>query len=492
MTFFSPEFGFLFLIFLIIYWSFARFIFIQKCLILLASYGFIISISQYFALILGLYTCFVFFAGRYLKSQTKIEGYLQTPQNPQSNKKFKRAKTNKKAKALVPAHSLTLAVILSICVIFLSFFKYYDYVREFFGSFTDLLGLPLSIAFPLGISYYTFMSITYLTAMYKNECKGCDDFLSLACFLGFFPTIVMGPISRAVNEGTMPAVLPQFNYKKSFKNADEIFTLMIFASVKLLIISGYLTPFVGDIFAGIYSGDYTSGQIIIAILLYGVALYANFSGFIDLVRALALALGFELAQNFDMPYSARNIKEFWRRWHITLTSFITQYIYIPLGGSKLGFWRTQLNVMIAFVLSGVWHGVGYGFFVWGLLHGLGLVIFNIYKALKMPELNYYICVLFTYIYVSIAWVFFANDFEGALEVFIALSAFTFSSQDSVIITLICIGVMFYKSLSGLFSFVQNTLFAMPLLPKALVLGIIWSLIIAIMPKGIPSFIYASF
>lgn len=468
MTFFSPEFGFLFLIFFIIYWSFARFVFIQKCLILLASYGFIISISAQFAAILGLYTCFVFFASRYLKTK------------------------NRSKKAKKRSNTFALAMILTLCVMFLSFFKYYDFLREFFATFTDFIGLPSSIAFPLGISYYTFMSITYLVAMYKNQCRGCDDFLSLACFLGFFPTIVMGPISRAAAEGSMPAVLPQFNFKKTFKNADEIFTLIIFSAVKLLLISGYLMPFVSDIFAGVYSGDYTSGQIIIAILLYGVALYANFSGFIDLARALAMALGFELAQNFDMPYSARNIKEFWRRWHITLTTFITHYIYIPLGGSKLGFWHTQLNVMIAFMLSGIWHGVGLNFLLWGALHGLGLVLFNIYKTLKIPELNYYISVLFTYIYVSISWVFFANDFEVALDIFRSLCAFTFSVNDCVIITLICLCVMFYRSLSGLFVFVKNTLFAMPLLPKALVLGLIWSLIIAIMPKGIPSFIYASF
>lgn len=527
MTFFSPEFALCFMIFFVIYWSFAKFVLVQKWLILIASYAFICLNSISFGIILFIYTCFIFFTGKWLLARvfftqianfqksdelrlqiqslkekketqkTPKRRYKAEPDNLEQKIQALEEELEKKAKeSKILEQNINKYLLLSIvfiCVLFLAFFKYYDFVYEFF---TNIFGLEIvaSVAFPLGISYYTFMSITYLVATSKGKCVKYNTFLNLACFLAFFPSIVMGPISRATSEKGFKPLLPQFSKPKKFTKSDEIFTLIIFACVKLLLIAGLLGPFVNDIFASVYSSDYSCMQLLSAILLYGVVLYGNFSGFIDLVRALALCLGFELAQNFTMPYARSNIKEFWHSWHITLTTFIIRYIYIPLGGSKHGFWRTQFNVLIAFVLSGIWHGVGLNFLVWGALHGLGFVIFNFYKKFVNIQFNYYFGVLLTYTFVSFVWVFFANDFESAITIF---SSFTrlelyHNYSEFIIILLIFLGVAFYHKSAGLFSWsvivLQNTAFV----PKVLILGLIFTLIIALMPSGIPSFIYASF
>lgn len=515
MTFFSPEFVLLFLLFFVIYWAAKNFVGMQKLLILFGSYTFICANSLYFALVLFGFTCAVFVCGKYLQEHGKLVRLLEQSQkisqdivnsthNNTKNNTQNSTKNNEQNDEIAhhknkfaPTSNLALGAIISFCVLFLCFFKYYDFFYSVFAGFFAFFGLSLfeSVAFPLGVSYYTFMSITYLLAMHRGQCEKCDDFISLACFLAFFPSIVMGPISRASDEKGLRALLPQFNEPKSFAHSDEIFTLIIFACVKLLVISSLLSPYVNGVFSSVYSSSSSASDIILAILLYGVVLYANFSGFIDMSRALALALGFELAQNFAMPYSARNIREFWQRWHITLTTFITRYVYIPLGGSAGSLVRTQINVLIAFGLSGIWHGAEWSFLAWGLLHGIALVVFNIYKALALPQLNYYVSVILTYIFVSFAWIFFANDFENSLiiikELFAMISAGNFGSQ-VVLVILVLIGVGLYHKCAGFFGFFVHMLSYMPLLAKALVLGLIFSVIIAVMPSGIPTFIYASF
>lgn len=528
MTFFSPEFALCFMIFFVIYWSFARFVLVQKWLILIASYAFICVNSISFGLILFLYTCFIFFAGKWLLARVffaqitsfqkcdELRLQIQSLKNqakeaPKTSKKRQKTEpdslelkiqaieqeleeTTKELKILEQnSNKYLLLSLVFICVLFLAFFKYYDFVYEFF---TNIFGLEIvaSVAFPLGISYYTFMSITYLVATSKGKCVKYNTFLNLACFLAFFPSVVMGPISRATLEKGFKPLLPQFSKPKKFARSDEIFTLIIFACVKFLLIAGLLAPYVNEIFASVYSSDYSCMQLLGAILLYSVVLYANFSGFIDLARALALCLGFELAQNFTMPYAKSNIKEFWYSWHITLTTFIIRYIYIPLGGSKHGFWRTQINVLIAFMLSGIWHGVGLNFLAWGALHGFAVVIFNLYVKYINIQFNYYFGVLLTYIFVSFAWVFFANDFDGTITIFTSFSRLELyhNYSEIIIILLIFLGVAFYHKSAGLFSWFVIVLENIAFVPKVLILGLIFTLIIALMPSGIPSFIYASF
>ncbi|MDA3078716.1 hypothetical protein OFO07_07280 [Campylobacter sp. JMF_06 NA1] len=505
MTFFSPEFILLFTVFFALYWSQKDSVFIQKILILAASYGFVCSVSPKFGAILFAYSCFVYFAGKFLRRNSSNSAILS-------------------------------AVFGSIC--FLCFFKYFSHIREFFAIVTNFFGLsPIeSIALPLGISYYTFMSITYLVAVGKKQCEGAD-FLSLLCYLAFFPSVVMGPIGRAAAHKNSKGytkiypVLPQFNQKKSFKNGDKILALFIIGAFKVLVICGHLTPFVGEIFSNIYDFSEVSAlKIVLAILLYSFVIYTNFSGFIDIARALALALGFALPRNFHMPYTARNIDQFWDRWHISLSTFIRDYIYIPLGGNcgwgkklpvklKIGakkkkkkkakkeiiefvevrgawkFWRMNFNIMLAFLLSGIWHGVGLNFAIWGALHGLACVWLKCLRACKVKPLNLHFSRLITFIYVSFAWVFFANtDFSEIGAIFSALiSSPLYQSKFEILLVLaVLIFVLIYPKFLVTNRLIEGFLKRLPFWLKGVVLGVVFCAIYLLMPSGIPNFIYASF
>ena len=519
MTFFSPEFVLAFLAFLIVYWTLKNHIFAQKILILLASYGFMCSVNPRFALVLAAYSTFVYFAGACIARANRVVAKAIPPAKQSSHKKklsrkaaakqmgaTKQAGIAKQVQKAGLAKQIPLptakarAVMLAAVaggLFFLAFFKYYGYVREFFNAALAALHLGAvdSVAFPLGISYYVFMSITYFVSVYRREC-GEQGFLSLACFLAFFPSVVMGPIGRASTAKGVEPVLPQFDRFKHFGNADEIYVLIIFALVKMLLISGYLGAYYSDVISGVYGDEPESSaaQILAALLLYGVVLYTNFSGFIDMARALGLAMGFKLPQNFNMPYAAKNLGEFWDRWHISLSTFIRDYIYIPLGGSRNGFARTCVNLLIAFALSGIWHGAGLNFLIWGLLHGVALVFLKCLAKVGVKPLNPHLALFCTYIFVSFAWIFFANSLPDAAAI---LGAFTRARAFGDIGELaalagILAGIFIYPKISAL----KDTLIALfaelPFLPKALALGVIFTLIFALMPSGIPNFIYAGF
>ena len=351
-------------------------------------------------------------------------------------------------------------------------------------AFFGFESINLQIAFPIGISFYTFASITYLTAIYKKEQK-IVSFLTLACYLSFFATLVAGPICKS------KFLMPQFERKREFKNADLIFTLLIFAAVKKLIIASYLGDFVTGVFDDPHSFSFM--QILLAINLYGVWLYADFSGYVDIVTALALCIGFELPKNFDMPYIAKNVKEFWQRWHISLSNFIKDYVYIPLGGNRHGEFRRSLNLLIAFGLSGIWHGVGLNFLIWGLLHGVAVVFLNLTSSwrIKTP----FLAVFLNYLYVSFAWVFFANDkFSDVLNIFKALGEVRLYSSYSefVIAVMLCFLLFFYTKFTNGKERLNLALQKMPFALKPIVLSALFIAIFTFMPSGIPNFIYASF
>ena len=292
-------------------------------------------------------------------------------------------------------------------------------------------------------------------------------------------------------------MLPQFDAPKRFGNADEIYVLVIFSLIKLLIVSSYLGSYVSGLFSGVYSDvpESSAVQILIAVLLYGAVLYTNFSGFIDMARALGLAMGFNLPQNFNMPYVARSLGEFWDRWHISLSTFIRDYIYIPLGGSRRGFARTCLNLIIAFALSGIWHGVGLNFLIWGLLHGAGIVFLKWRAGLGARPLNPHLALFCTYAYVSFAWIFFANSsFSDAMAIFSGFAraqAFRGIGEPAVLAAVI-VGIFVYPKTAGLQGRLVKFFSDVSFLPKAVLLGAIFTLIFALMPSGIPNFIYAGF
>ncbi|MDL0089198.1 MBOAT family O-acyltransferase [Campylobacter gastrosuis] len=460
MTFFSVEFLLIFLAFFAIYWAFSKHYKAQNTLILIFNYALIFSFSPYFMLVIFLHTFFVSYFGLFIA--------------------YKGSK-----------NAIFSGVFFSI--LYLCFFKYYDVIHADFRAVLlffkfDFIANNLDIALPIGISFYTFSSVTYLVSIYKKE-QAPSDFLSLACYLSFFATLIAGPIAKST------FMLPQFNTKREFKNGDLIVVLLLFGVVKKVLIANYLSGFVTEIFNDPKS--FNPLEILTAIYCYGVWLYCDFSGYVDIVSALALSIGFALPLNFNMPYVALNLRDFWRRWHISLSNFIRDYIYIPLGGNKVTFFHTQVNILIAFSLSGIWHGVGLNFVIWGLLHGFGIVFLNLMALFKINFSKHLplVSMLLTYTFVSFSWVYFAkSDLNEANLIIKSLFYNENFINLSQIVTLFALFLLFviYPFFKDLKEILVQFLKATPLLLKPLLLSIIFTFIFAVCKDGIPDFIYASF
>ena len=252
----------------------------------------------------------------------------------------------------------------------LGYFKYYDFFALNLYNGLNRLGIhpPFSLVtvlLPVGISFYTFMGISYVVDVYRRETQPAT-WLDAFVYLSFFPHLVAGPIVRA-NE-----LLPQIRARRDPRNLDSSRAayLIMGGLFKKIVLSSFLaTAIVDPVF-----GDptrHSSLEILFAILGFAVQIYADFSGYTDIAIGVALLLGFQFPQNFDRPYTARSLQDFWRRWHMTLSRWLRDYLYIPLGGSRGPKWKTYRNIMLTMLLGGLWHGAGWLFLVWGGLHGAG-------------------------------------------------------------------------------------------------------------------------
>ncbi|MER2000628.1 MAG: MBOAT family O-acyltransferase [Lysinibacillus sp.] len=273
----------------------------------------------------------------------------------------------------------------------------------------------LELALPLAISFFTFQQIAYLVDSYRNETKDYK-FIDYCIFITFFPQLIAGPI--VYHKQMMPQFESLESKKINFKNISTglfIFSIGLFKKVAIADTfaewanSGYSqTPTLGLI-----DGWTTS-------LAYTLQLYFDFSGYSDMAIGLALMFNIVLPINFNSPYKALSIQEFWKRWHITLSGFFTKYLYIPLGGNRKGVIRTYINIMIIFFVSGIWHGAGWTFIFWGLMHGVAMCINRLWQ-MKGLHLNKYIGWFLTFMFVNLAWVFFrAGSFSQAFEVLKAM------------------------------------------------------------------------
>lgn len=293
----------------------------------------------------------------------------------------------------------------------LGYFKYRDF---FFDNINTLFGgsFPLlHLALPLGISFFTFQQITYLVDSYKGETKEYS-FLNYTLFVTFFPQLIAGPIVH--HKEMLPQFASHWNWIKNHRNiATGLFIFSIGLFKKVMI---------ADTFAVWANRGFDVAESLnmfeawVTSLSYTFQLYFDFSGYTDMAIGAALLFNIRLPINFDSPYKARNIREFWRRWHMTLTRFLRDYLYIPLGGNRLGRYRTWLNILIVFFLAGIWHGAGWTFILWGVLHGFALVFHRIWSlfAIRMPLV---VAWFLTFNFVNIAWIFFrAKDFDDAFKV----------------------------------------------------------------------------
>ena len=296
-------------------------------------------------------------------------------------------------------------------VLLLGYFKYADF---FIGNINYVAGteIPLlHLALPLAISFFTFQQIAYLVDSYRKETKEYD-FLNYAVFVTFFPQLIAGPIVH--HKEMMPQFANARNMVKNYRNIALglfIFSIGLFKKVVI-----------ADKFAVWATAGFDTATTLNLLeawatsLSYTFQLYFDFSGYTDMAIGAALFFNIKLPINFNSPYKARDIQDFWRRWHITLSRFLRDYVYIPLGGNKKGNFRTYNNLLATFILGGLWHGAGWTFVFWGFLHGMALVIHRIWKQLGFT-MNSILAWFITFNFVNIAWVFFrAKEWDDALKV----------------------------------------------------------------------------
>ena len=300
----------------------------------------------------------------------------------------------------------------------LSILGYFKYANFFLWNFHAMVGgnfQPLELILPVGISFYTFQSISYIVDVYKGRVEPTRTWLEYAFFLSFFPALVAGPIVRA------DYFLPQIRQNRS-ASRHQIYLglwMIMLGVVKKAIVADYIAQYNDLIFNN--PGGYSGFETLMGIVGYTMQIYCDFSGYSDMAIGIAMIMGFRLAKNFDFPYKARNLTDFWRRWHISLSTWLRDYIYIPLGGNRKGTVRTYVNNFATMVIGGLWHGASWKFVFWGAMHGAGLAV---HKA-SLPWLGRYsdgtvvriLSWTVTFSFVALLWIFFrADSWSSSVEI----------------------------------------------------------------------------
>lgn len=309
---------------------------------------------------------------------------------------------------------------------FLGFFKYYNFFVDNFVSAFSFLGAniqpnTLDIILPVGISFYTFQTLSYTIDVYKRKLEPTKDIVAFAAFVSFFPQLVAGPIERATN------LLPQFYKKRQFEYAKAVDGMrqILWGLFKKIVIADNCAVYANEIFNN--STDYTGSTLFMGALFFAFQIYGDFSGYSDIAIGTSRLFGFNLMQNFAFPYFSRDIAEFWRRWHISLSTWFRDYLYIPLGGSRGGTGIKVRNTFIIFLVSGFWHGANWTFIVWGALNAiyfLPLLLTNynrhhievVAKNRNLPSFKELLLIGITFIVTVFTWIFFrAENIGHALQ-----------------------------------------------------------------------------
>lgn len=297
-------------------------------------------------------------------------------------------------------------------LLILGYFKYADFFIANINIAFEQDISKLNLLLPLAISFFTFQQIAYLADCYKGQVKEYD-FLNYSLFVTFFPQLIAGPIVH--HKEMMPQFMQnRWNYRIKYRNVASgvfIFSMGLFKKVVI-----------ADTFAVIATNGFDNAEVLnmveawVTSLSYTFQLYFDFSGYTDMAIGAALLFNIRLPDNFNSPYKALDIQDFWRRWHITLSRFLRDYIYIPLGGSKVCDLVTYRNILITFLLGGIWHGAGWTFIIWGVIHGAAMVVHNLWSKCGF-RLNKYIAWFLTFNFINVSWVFFrAKDFASANKV----------------------------------------------------------------------------
>ncbi|MEE3427343.1 MAG: MBOAT family O-acyltransferase [Ruminococcus sp.] len=400
-----------------------------------------------------------------------------------------------------------LGLTLNIGLLF--FYKYLDFVFDCFGNLFNSDPIYMGLILPLGISFFTFQQVSYLVDSYRRKAKPYN-ILDYSLFVTFFPQLIAGPIVLHSE------VIPQFENKKNLRfNADN-FAKGLYAFSRGLAKKVILADNFGKIVTFGYGNiaNLSSFEAVLTVLAYTFQIYFDFSGYCDMASGIAYMFNIELPINFNSPYKARNISDFWKRWHITLTRFLTNYVYFPLGGSRCGKFRTCLNILIVFLVSGIWHGAGFTFILWGLMHGVAQVIYRLLRK-WIDKVPYGITWLITFIFVNLAWVYFRaetitdannvishifnggftlnNEITETLLNIIPISIVTNVLSFNGILNILMIGIMLGATAVCLFTknVQENTRLFKPKMSNLLTSGLlmVWSILSL---SGVSTFLYFNF
>lgn len=317
--------------------------------------------------------------------------------------------TNKNKQNTSIKFCFILGLFINIGMLF--YFKYYDFFIENLNfAFKTNLSI-LNLMLPLGISFFTFQQLSFLIDSYKGKSRKYD-FLSYCLFVTFFPQLIAGPI--VLPEEMLPQFENHKNKRINYENLNKGLYLFSIGLAKKVLIADSIAPFADSGFDKMVSLTLVEGWL--TSISYTLQLYFDFSGYCDMAMGIALMFNIILPLNFNSPYKSSNIQEFWKNWHMTLGRFLTNYLYIPLGGNRKGELKTLRNLLIVFLVSGIWHGAGWNFIIWGGLHGMSILSHRIWKnkGYKMPTIIGWIITLFS---VNIFWIFFrAKDLSGAFKI----------------------------------------------------------------------------
>lgn len=340
---------------------------------------------------------------------------------------------------------------------FLGIFKYYNFFANSFTDGLSLLGFnanfgSLQVILPVGISFYTFHGLSYVIDLYKNRIKPERNFIDYSLFVSFFPLLVAGPIERATH--LLPQILKkrEFNYSKAVDGLRQI----LWGVFKKVVIADNCAAYANTIFNN--SEHYSGSTLVLGALFFTIQIYCDFSGYSDIALGTSRLFGIDLLRNFAFPYFSRDIAEFWRRWHISLSSWFKDYLYIPLGGSKGGIWIKIRNILIIFLVSGFWHGANWTFIVWGLLNALYIIpsiIFNtnrnnldiVAKGKYLPTIKEFLSICLTFSLTVFAWIFFrATSIKNAFTYISGIfssSLFTIPQEIGIRKSIILLIILFF-------------------------------------------------
>lgn len=311
----------------------------------------------------------------------------------------------------------------------LAIFKYYNFINENITSVLYGAGFEnpipyLSILLPIGLSFHTFQAMSYTIEIYRGNQKAERHFGIYALYVMFYPQLVAGPIERPQN------ILPQFYRKHDFdyERVKKGLIRMCWGFFKKLVVADRLGMVVNEIYSDL--PDSSGGIYLLATIFFSFQIYCDFSGYTDIALGAAKVMGFDLMENFNRPYISRSIQDFWKRWHISLSSWFKDYLYIPLGGNRVIKWRWYYNLILTFALSGLWHGANWTFIIWGILHGIYLVIPHIFNL----KFNSVLAIPFVFTLVTFGWLFFrAESLSDAMYILQTIGSspfeFDFSLHD---------------------------------------------------------------